>query len=119
LHERRLRFHNGKYLCGGGPLVFFHFSGFDEAKPHDLSRHSARRFGDETQAALARLLSDYAARLQNARTRLPAVSPDRPCSIASVRARITAYRAAHGARAKLKIGAAEWWRLGLSALRTN
>ena len=38
LHERPLRALNGSFFAGGEPLVFFHFSGFDPARPATLSK---------------------------------------------------------------------------------
>jgi hypothetical protein len=42
LHERRLSLHDGTFLVDGSPLRFFHFSGFDPARPHQLSKHQNR-----------------------------------------------------------------------------
>jgi glycosyltransferase involved in cell wall biosynthesis/SAM-dependent methyltransferase len=50
------------YVKGDAPLRLFHFSGFDAAKPHLLSKHQDRiRLTDEP--ALAKLCEGYAAEL--------------------------------------------------------
>jgi hypothetical protein len=38
LHERPLERRDGSFSVGGKPLVFFHFSGFDPARPETLSK---------------------------------------------------------------------------------
>ena len=50
------------WTVDGGPLGFFHFSGFDPRQPELLSKHS-RNFRAAPPPALAALLSDYARRL--------------------------------------------------------
>jgi hypothetical protein len=47
----------------GGPLTFFHFSGFDPDRPLTLSKHQ-NRIAVERGSALAALLADYAAALK-------------------------------------------------------
>lgn len=43
LHERPLaRRGDGAYSAGGEPLMFFHFSGYEAARPTQLSRHQNR-----------------------------------------------------------------------------
>ena len=43
LHERTLaRRADGSYTAGDEPLMFFHFSGYDPARPSQLSRHQNR-----------------------------------------------------------------------------
>ena len=68
LHGRHLTFDDGRYLVDGLPLTFFHFSGFDPARPSDLSKHQGAnprvRPGDSP--ALDRLCRDYAAALGSA-----------------------------------------------------
>lgn len=40
IHEREVRFENGKYVINGkGNLLFFHFSGYTPEKPNLLSKH--------------------------------------------------------------------------------
>ncbi len=41
-HERSLTWTGERYLVNGRPLAFFHFSGFDPARPEILSRHQTR-----------------------------------------------------------------------------
>jgi hypothetical protein len=75
LHERPLRAANGALVLeSGSPLALFHFSGF--TGEGQLSRHSARRFDETTEAALATLTADYARRLNEARARWPAYRGD-------------------------------------------
>lgn len=40
---RPITIENGRYLVRGKPLVFFHFSGLDESKPHLLTRYHGGR----------------------------------------------------------------------------
>lgn len=47
------------WTVDGEPLVFFHFSGFDPARPLDLSKHQTR-FRVARGSPLAALLADYA-----------------------------------------------------------
>jgi glycosyltransferase involved in cell wall biosynthesis/SAM-dependent methyltransferase len=58
LPTRELARENGRYEVNGEPLRLFHFSGFDPARPHVLSRHQDRiRLPDEP--ALAELCDGY------------------------------------------------------------
>ena len=60
IHSRTLERRNTQFFVNGKPLVFFHFSGFDPAKPRNLSKHQNRtEVADRT--ALAALLDMYAA----------------------------------------------------------
>ena len=62
LHERELRRESDRYTVNGRPLRFFHFSGFDPARPFTLSKHQSRfRLADEP--LLAGVCEDYAAEL--------------------------------------------------------
>lgn len=62
LAERRLANRAGRWEVDGGPLAFFHFSGFDPAQPQNLSRHDAAA-GAAERVAVRPLLADYARRL--------------------------------------------------------
>ena len=60
-HSRELTLDDGHYAVDGRPLAFFHFSGFDPAKPDVLSRHQTRvKLGDHP--ALARISAEYGKR---------------------------------------------------------
>ena len=60
LEERRLERDGDRYTVNGEPLRFFHFSGFDPARPFALSSHQTRiRLPDEP--VLAALCEQYAA----------------------------------------------------------
>jgi hypothetical protein len=103
LHERDLDLEDNRPIrCNGVPLAFFHFSGFDERVPTQLSRHSKRKFGAPTTRSLNVLLSDYAGRVRGFAKALPQVAPDRPCSRARVSSRLREYRSVHGASALLR-----------------
>jgi glycosyltransferase involved in cell wall biosynthesis/SAM-dependent methyltransferase len=63
LASRRLERRDGCFYVGERPLAFFHFSGFDPAKPRTLSRHQ-NRLSVEEGSALAAILDDYGFRLR-------------------------------------------------------
>lgn len=42
LHERHFSFQNGEHLVNGQPVVFFHYSGYDPAKPAVISKYQDR-----------------------------------------------------------------------------
>lgn len=62
LFERPLSEVNGRYEVSGGPLVFFHFSGFDPIRPSLLSKHQGDRPRTllSENPALSRLCRQYA-----------------------------------------------------------
>ena len=62
LHGRTLARTSGGWTIDGQPLDFFHFSGFDPARPDILSKHQDR-IRVAKDSPLADLLSDYAAAL--------------------------------------------------------
>ena len=63
VHSRRLEREGDRYLVDGRQLAFFHFSGFDPARPPSLSLHQDRI--DVTRhAVLEWLLAEYAADVQ-------------------------------------------------------
>jgi len=68
LHARDLTWDGERYLIGGAPLRFFHFSGFDVTKPWLLSRHQGDRprILLSERPALERLCREYAAALTEA-----------------------------------------------------
>jgi glycosyltransferase involved in cell wall biosynthesis len=60
LHEREItRDADGRWLVNGEPLRFYHFSGFDPAAPHLLSKHQSRTRLSE-HPHLARLCAEFA-----------------------------------------------------------
>ena len=65
LHSRFLVRHTDGMLVNGRPLAFFHYSGFDPAKPRELSKHQDRLTVDEG-TPLAVLLDQYAETLHRA-----------------------------------------------------
>ena len=58
-HSRELTRTDGQYLVDGRPLAFFHFSGFDPAVPHILSRHQTR-IDLADRPVLRRICAEYA-----------------------------------------------------------
>ncbi|EHJ45959.1 glycosyl transferase family 9 (plasmid) [Solidesulfovibrio carbinoliphilus subsp. oakridgensis] len=64
IFQRRLALEDGEYVTEDGPLVFFHFSGFDAAWPDRLSKYSDRGSPIAPGSALARLTGDYRAELE-------------------------------------------------------
>ena len=68
LHGRELTRDGDRYLVDGVPLRFFHFSGFDVAKPGRLSSHQGDRPRVllEDRPVLAQLCQDYTTALERA-----------------------------------------------------
>jgi glycosyltransferase involved in cell wall biosynthesis len=65
LHERRVERDGDRYTVNGQRLKFFHFSGFDPARPFALSRHQTRvRLPDEP--VIAALCEQYATEVRRA-----------------------------------------------------
>ena len=65
LHERVVERDGDRYTVNGRPLRFFHFSGFDPARPFILSKHQTRvRLPDAP--VVAGLCEDYARELRDA-----------------------------------------------------
>jgi glycosyltransferase involved in cell wall biosynthesis len=60
--QRPIELREGRYLVGGEPLCFVHFSGFDPRRPHILSKHqgNAPRVLLSEYPELARLCKQYA-----------------------------------------------------------
>jgi hypothetical protein len=58
IHSRRIELHDSSWWCNGQPLRFFHFSGFDPAKPQLLSRDTTRAV-EERGDDLLKLLAVY------------------------------------------------------------
>ena len=73
LPGRALEQSDDGWRVDGEPLVFFHFSGFDPARPDLLSRHQDRLKVDG--GPLAAILKDYAGRLMGADYRRWSVEP--------------------------------------------
>ncbi|MFN3585488.1 hypothetical protein [Phenylobacterium sp.] len=63
LEGRKLSRGADGWRVDGGPLTFFHFSGFDPDRPLTLSKHQ-NRLAVERGSALADLLADYARALK-------------------------------------------------------
>ncbi|OAI41021.1 hypothetical protein AYO40_00645 [Planctomycetaceae bacterium SCGC AG-212-D15] len=67
-HLYNLRRANGRWETDGGPLVLFHYSGFEEASPNRLSRYQTR-YTVETGDYFV-FCREYAERLRSARAAL-------------------------------------------------
>ncbi len=59
LHERRMRELGGRYFIGDEAVRLFHFSGFSIPSNGCLSKHSNRRFDEQTEQAIAKLIATY------------------------------------------------------------
>lgn len=59
LHSRAIGLKGGRFVADGKPIAFFHFSGFNPARPGVLSKHQTR-IEMRDGSPLARLLNDYA-----------------------------------------------------------
>ncbi|WP_127793983.1 glycosyltransferase [Agromyces sp. LHK192] len=68
LHERPIALRDGAYHAGADVLRFFHFSGFDPAKPWLLSKHMGDRprIMLSDRPALAALCAEYGSSLMSA-----------------------------------------------------
>ena len=66
LHSRKLEVAGGRYVVGGCPLSFFHFSGFDADHPLVLSRYQDR-VDVLADPVLERLLAEYAIEVMDER----------------------------------------------------
>lgn len=62
LHEREISLEKSIYKVNGEPLIFFHFSGYDPANPHQISTHQMR-FSLQSNPSLKRLFDVYRASL--------------------------------------------------------
>lgn len=74
LPARPLTLVDGEWRAGGERLLFFHFSGFDPRRPHELSRHQDR-IDAASQPPLALLLRTYADLLLDKRRHLESALP--------------------------------------------
>jgi hypothetical protein len=74
LPARPLTLVDGEWRAGGERLLFFHFSGFDPRRPHELSRHQDR-IDAASQPLLALLLRTYADLLLDKRRHLESALP--------------------------------------------
>ena len=59
LSHRRIIATDSGYEVNGGPLCFFHFSGYDPAQPDQLSRHQNRHTMMSVSAATRTIIRDY------------------------------------------------------------
>jgi glycosyltransferase involved in cell wall biosynthesis/SAM-dependent methyltransferase len=65
LHSRHLERADDDILVSGKPLAFFHYSGFDPARPRELSKHQ-NRITVEGDSPLAYLLDQYSRAMDQA-----------------------------------------------------
>ena len=65
LHERQITNEAERFRCNGGPLYFFHFSGFSPDRPNEISWHQDRHTLSSIGAARD-LFSSYARLLREA-----------------------------------------------------
>jgi hypothetical protein len=79
-------------------LVFFHYSGYDAARPDKLTRFDARGLSSDNEAVVCKLLEDYAGKLSSALERAEGVEPDMPCMEAPFKKRIKNYDKVTGER---------------------
>ena len=62
IHSRSITREQGRWMCNGGPLYFFHFSGYRPERPNILSRN-ANRYELADRPDLQPLFSEYRKRL--------------------------------------------------------
>jgi len=74
--ERGLTIDDGAYRVGGAPLRFFHFSGFDPARPQALSSYTDDGYLERLdRPALGQLLAEHAVALERAQQLTPSAAP--------------------------------------------
>ncbi len=68
LHNRHLQIKDGGYVVNGGPLRFFHFSGYDPDQPHLLSKYQGAepRVLLSERPAVATICGEYSRKLLDA-----------------------------------------------------
>lgn len=93
LHERMLSETDGVYKVNMQKIVFFHYSGFTEIAPHNLSMHTSRVFTSLNQVLLP-MQVDYAKKIQKQQIKLTAAKPDMPTSSLTIVKRIAQYKKA-------------------------
>lgn len=96
LHERKLTSKGNNYYSNDQRLIFFHYSGFDPKQPMQLTKHSKRIFGPETNAVISNLLGNYDELLKRIGSQIPNLLPDSPCSQLSLYKRLVVFKALRG-----------------------
>jgi hypothetical protein len=62
IHGRTISREDGRWCCNGGPLHFYHFSGYSPKRPESISKY-INRFTLETRPDLRPLFDEYRTRL--------------------------------------------------------
>jgi hypothetical protein len=96
LQERALSRKGKIHYCNGHKLLFFHFSGYEEKNPVNLTIHTKRTFSEENKKIVQGLLDDYSKKLETTYAILPTIEPDKPCNNQPLNKRINIYRKVHG-----------------------
>jgi hypothetical protein len=68
LHSRKIGKSNGMWMCNGGPLYFFHFSGYQQDDRESLTTHipkSEMRYRLTDRPELREMFSEYAQRVES------------------------------------------------------
>jgi len=100
LHERKLSQVNGDIFSNRERLVFFHFSGHDDKNLVQLTKHSLRKYSENNNLILQKLIEDYHRNLENKIHNLPQLIPDLPCSNLPIQKRIVLFEKIHGEKVK-------------------
>ncbi|HHT9138681.1 MAG TPA: glycosyltransferase [Candidatus Wunengus sp. YC60] len=100
LHERELTAEKGAIFSNDERLVFFHFSGYDEKNPGQITKHSLRKFSENNNIILQNLVDDYRKKLENIIQNMPQLIPDMPCNNLPIHTRIVIYEIVRGEKIK-------------------
>ncbi len=101
LHERKLKREDGDHYCNDKRLIFFHYSGFDQKRSTQLTKHSRRTYSPDTNTILLSLLGDYDARLRRVGTQTPKLIPEFSCSQLPLKKRLKIFEVLNGKPARL------------------
>ena len=112
LRQRKVELENGTWMIEGVPLLMFHFSGFDESKPNQLSKHAHVKM--DSESGLEKLCKLYSEKLIESKSKFILSSlPVLKCTQQSLLRRMEASAPIqHGNLFKTRIKPGDFERLG-------
>ncbi len=111
LHERTLSLEDGGIFSNRERLIFFHFSGYDNKQPGQLTKHTSRKFSKNNEMILQKIIAEYNKQLVATTRKLPRLEPDFPCGDLEIHERLKKYEAVRGEKLKFSFN-----RRGLSII---